>query len=132
MFRFNELSALCTKFGQRIWKDCKAIHCNRWGHSGVVPLALIVMFSALSCTVGGETAPVFNRKPEPYSKVRIDLNNSSPSELEALPGIGEKTALRIIGFRDRHGPFRRIENLMLIDGISEKKFLALAPHVEVR
>lgn len=132
MFRFNELSALCTKLGQRIGKCRKTIHCNRYGKHGVVPLVLVVMFSALSCGDEGDTAPVFNRKPEQSSNRRIDLNNSNHSELETLPGIGEKTALRIIGFRDRHGPFRRIENLMLIDGISERKFLALAPHVEVR
>lgn len=132
MFRFNELSALCTKLGQKICNLRKAIHCNRYGKHGVVPLVLVVMFSALSCGDEGDTAPVFNRKPEQSSNRRIDLNNSNHSELETLPGIGEKTALRIIGFRDRHGPFRRIENLMLIDGISERKFLALAPHVEVR
>lgn len=132
MFRFNELSALCTKLGQRIFKVRKPSYCNRYGKSAVVLVALLVMFSALSCTDGGDTAPVFNRKPEQSSNRRIDLNNSDHSELETLPGVGEKTALRIIGFRDRHGPFRRIENLMLIDGISEKKFLALAPHVEVR
>ena len=110
----------------------KYSHCNRYGKQAVAITAFVAIISALSCTDGGEAAPVFNRRLEPSSEGRIDLNRAGLTELETLPGIGEKTALRIIGFRDRHGPFRRIENLMLIDGISEKKFLALAPHVEVR
>ena len=110
----------------------KCSYYNRYGKQAVTIAVLASIISALSCTDGNEAAPVFNRRPEQASEGRIDLNRAGLPELETLPGIGEKTALRIVGFRDRHGPFRRIENLMLIDGISEKKFLAIAPHVEVR
>jgi competence protein ComEA len=39
-----------------------------------------------------------------------------------LPGIGDTLAHRIVEFRDQNGPFRRPEGLLLVPGISEKKF----------
>jgi competence protein ComEA len=61
----------------------------------------------------------------------MDINLAGRFELEKLPGIGEQTALKIISYRRAHGPFRRPEQLMLVDGISEKKFRALRGSVKV-
>ena len=43
-------------------------------------------------------------------------------ELEKLPRIGRKTAESIVEFRNENGPFRRAESLLLIRGLSEKRF----------
>ena len=53
---------------------------------------------------------------------KININTASASELEKLPGIGEVIAKRIVSHRQQHGPFRRAEHLMMVQGISEKKF----------
>lgn len=60
---------------------------------------------------------------------RVSLNHSSRAELEKLPGIGPALAARIVEWRERYGPFRRAEHLMLVRGISERLFRQLRPHI---
>ena len=52
----------------------------------------------------------------------VDINIASEKELETIPGIGETLAKRIIDFREKNGRFRRPEHLLLVPGISEKRF----------
>ena len=56
---------------------------------------------------------------------KIDLNRATSSELETLPGVGQVTAQAIISYRDQHGPFSAIEDLMLVPGIKEGRFAQL-------
>ncbi|HYH86442.1 MAG TPA: helix-hairpin-helix domain-containing protein [Pyrinomonadaceae bacterium] len=60
---------------------------------------------------------------------QISINHSPREELERLPGIGPALAARIIEHRERHGPFRRTEHLMLVRGISERRFRQLRPFI---
>ena len=52
----------------------------------------------------------------------IDINTAGMNELVRLPGIGEKTAEKIIELRIKRGKFKRIEELMDVKGIGEVKF----------
>jgi competence protein ComEA len=52
----------------------------------------------------------------------ININTATAAELEKLPHIGTKTAESIVKFRMENGPFRRVEHLMQIRGISETRF----------
>ena len=61
----------------------------------------------------------------------VDLNHAGAEELTAVPGIGETMARRIVEWRDEHGPFRRVEDLMKIKGIGEKSFQKMRPYVRV-
>ena len=61
----------------------------------------------------------------------IDINQASSEDFEKLPGIGPKLAQQIVAYRQKHGPFRRVEELMVIKGIGVKKWKALRPHVRV-
>jgi competence protein ComEA len=54
--------------------------------------------------------------------VKINLNTATLEQLDSLPGIGPVTAKKIIDYRDRHGPFRQIDELKQIDGMGSKKF----------
>lgn len=54
----------------------------------------------------------------------ININTANETELETLPGIGPKTALKIIEYR-KNNRFERIEDLMDVSGIGEKKFEAV-------
>jgi competence protein ComEA len=56
---------------------------------------------------------------------RININTASAKELEDLPGIGKGLAERIIEHRDKYGPFRRAEHLIIVRGISDRRFRAL-------
>ena len=61
----------------------------------------------------------------------IDLNAATAMELETLPGVGPRTAERILEYRREHGSFERIEDLMDVRGIGERTFLRLKPLVTV-
>ncbi len=61
----------------------------------------------------------------------IDLNTATSMELETLPGVGPRTAERIIEYRREHDGFERIEDLMDVRGIGERTFLRLKPLVTV-
>ena len=56
----------------------------------------------------------------------VNLNRASAEELMQLPGIGEVMSRRIIEYRERHGPFRRPAEIIIIEGFSEKKYRAIA------
>ena len=64
------------------------------------------------------------------ASARVSLNRASREELEKLPGIGPALAARIVEQRERFGPFRRAEHLMLVRGISERRFRQLRPYVD--
>ena len=63
--------------------------------------------------------------------IRININTAPTSELEKLPGIGSALAERIVAHREQYGPFRRAEHLMMVRGISERKFRKLRPLVKL-
>ena len=51
----------------------------------------------------------------------VDINRATVDELaEALPGIGPKKAVRIVQWREDHGPFPTIETLIEVHGIGER------------
>lgn len=58
----------------------------------------------------------------PIVENAININTASAEELAKIPHIGEKAAAKIVEHREKYGPFRRPEHLMLVDGISDKKF----------
>lgn len=49
----------------------------------------------------------------------VNVNTASATELEALPGIGEVIAQRIIDHRTANGPFASVEELLEVSGIGE-------------
>ena len=62
---------------------------------------------------------------------RIDLNTATVQQLQLLPGIGPTLAQRIIDYREEHGNFTTIEELMEVNGIGEKKFEDMKPYVKI-
>ncbi len=50
-------------------------------------------------------------------KIPVNINTAGISELTTLPGIGESRAESIIAYREKHGYFARIEDIMKISGI---------------
>ncbi len=67
--------------------------------------------------------------PKVESVLPLNINTASASELEKLPGIGKVMAERIVMYRAEYGPFRRPEHLMMVRGISDRKFRAILPMI---
>lgn len=62
---------------------------------------------------------------------KINLNSASREQLMTLPGIGEGKAGNIISYREEHGKFQSIEDLMKVDGIKEGTYEKLKDRITV-
>jgi len=85
---------------------------------------LILAILLLSLAVAGGPQKKPPTKP-------IDLNNATAEQLQQLPGVGPPTAKAIIQFREKSGPFKRVEDLLAIHGISKARLEKLRPYVTV-
>src|SRR5262249_15555094 len=52
------------------------------------------------------------------TKKKVNINQASSEELQTLPGIGPAIAQRIVEYRRKNPPFRKVEELLIIRGIS--------------
>lgn len=76
---------------------------------------------------GGSRAPT---KAAP--RFPLDINRASAEELEALPGIGPVLAARIVEYRQLHGRFQSVDELIEVRGIGPKRLEQIRPYVVVR
>lgn len=63
---------------------------------------------------------------------KININEAGVSELQTITGIGEKTAASIIKYREEHGRFSTIEDIMKVPGIKEQRFSSIKEYIEVK
>lgn len=61
----------------------------------------------------------------------ININTASKEELMTLPGIGESKAVTILQYREEHGSFQSVEELMEIPGIKEGVFNKIKSSIKV-
>ena len=62
---------------------------------------------------------------------KVNINIASKDELMTLTGIGEAKASSIIDYREKHGRFNRIEDIMNISGIKEAAFNKISEFITV-
>jgi competence protein ComEA len=65
------------------------------------------------------------------TKGPINLNTANKEQLSTLNGIGEKTADKIINYRQKNGPFSTVEDLMKVSGIGASKLDGIRGEVVV-
>jgi len=95
-------------------------------------LVCVLLIASTSCVklprhafqARGQTAPLISQTGA-LKALLININTASPEELEKLPGIGRGLAARIIAHRKEYGRFRRPEHLMMVRGISDRRFRAV-------
>ena len=94
----------------------------------------------LACRVASRTAAVLallvlwsvalsaQKKPPPSAP--INVNTATVAELKTLPGLGDVIAKDIVNYRRKNGPFRRLEELMIIKGISKRRLEGWKPYLK--
>lgn len=85
----------------------------------VLIAVIAVLISVISGCSDGTKAISPPQRPAPDA---ININTASLSELTQIPYVGERTAERIVAYRETNGPFRRPEDLLLVQGISDERF----------
>ena len=96
--------------------------------------SVAIVLMVLAFTVAVDAARQSTERPsagKPAMASPINLNTATAMQLESLPGIGARTAERIVEYRTKNGGFKKIEELMNVQGVGEKNFLKLKPLVTV-
>ncbi len=94
--------------------------------------SLVALLACLSVQTAAQGSPAkADSRPARPTPTLVNLNSATATQLQELPGIGAKTAERIIEYRQKKGPFKKIEELMNVKGIGEKSFLKLRPQITV-
>ena len=97
---------------------------------------MVIALVALVCLASGSwraaaQQPPRASKPTVTSTEIVNLNAASSVQIAALPGIGAKTADLIVQYREKNGPFKKIEEIMNVRGVGEKSFLRIKDRITV-
>ena len=92
--------------------------------------ALALWLAVLPSHAAAAQAPAPTVAKPPATNI-VNINTATAGELDGLPGVGAKTAARIVEYRQKNGPFKKVEELMNVRGVGEKNFLKLKPQITV-
>lgn len=79
--------------------------------------------------VPGRASPTNPGAVPPSQSGPVSLSSATVEQLDALDGVGPTLAARIVAWRDQHGGFSSVEQLLDVPGIGEGRLEALRPHI---
>lgn len=79
--------------------------------------------------VPGRVPPAGPGAVPPGPSGPVSLSSATVEQLDALDGVGPTLAARIVAWRDQHGGFSSVEQLLDVPGIGEGRLEALRPHI---
>ena len=126
LFKLDTFSTLHKNWAQIVSRFSLAT----FNHLFVAFLLCAVSLWSVNCRLSAPTKKPITHEVS-IAPDAININTASGEELEKLPHVGETLARRIIEFRETNGPFRRPEHLLLVEGISEKRFREIRPLVKI-
>ena len=81
-------------------------------------ILVILLTSGLSSLASAKDAS--SEKTIPVLEGKLNINTATAKELKMLPGIGEKTAANVIGYRIQNGNYTEPKALLKVKGIGKK------------
>lgn len=93
-------------------------------------LALLVGLS-LVLTPLSALAQKSKASPKAAATEKVNLNTANLDQLQTLPGVGPAVAKRILDHRTKTGKFTKIEEILNVKGIGEKKFQKMKDRLAV-
>jgi len=99
----------------------------------LIVTTLVVAATALTLAAPAVALPLQDKPADAKAAPAqtVNLNTAPAEQLERLPGVGPKTAVRIIEYRQKNGGFKKVEELMNVRGIGEKAFLKMKKQLTV-
>ncbi|MBK9035883.1 MAG: helix-hairpin-helix domain-containing protein [Myxococcales bacterium] len=85
-------------------------------------------------SIAAATADVGDDDPPAHKATsgRLNLNTATAEQLEMLPGVGPAKAERIVAFRGKHGPFKRVADLRRVKGFGRKTLKKLERFLDIK
>lgn len=100
----------------------KSQYFNIYRHLLKLLALLIFCIFPVSCNKKEIRAAFTPEKTLERAENAVNINTATVQELEKLPNVGTKLAERILEHREKYGNFRKPEHLILVQGISDKRF----------
>ena len=93
--------------------------------------ATVVVWLSISLLPVGITPSISASIFQSQKEESVNINTASAEELERLPGIGPALASRIIDHRQKHGPFKRPQDVVIVRGMSAKLYRRIAHLIRI-
>ena len=94
-------------------------------------LLITACIAFVNCKQQNSAQIIGVQSPNQTAQNAVNINTADIETLENLPHIGAETAKNIVEFREKYGKFRRAENLILVHGMSDKKFRDMKDLIKV-
>ena len=88
-----------------------------------------ILLASMTMLALAPFAAAQSKKPLPAKP--LDLNAATVEELQTLPTVGPVAAKAIVRFREKSGPFRKVEDLLAVRGFTQKRLKTLRPYITV-
>lgn len=110
--------------------SAKPQHFNSYSYLIKLLALLILCFLPVSCNKNETKQILTVENTAVITENAVNINTATVAELEKLPNIGAKTAQKIVEHREKYGGFRKPEHLILVSGISDRRFRELQSFVK--
>lgn len=102
-----------------------------WGRYSTTTVTKLTINDVTEKPIADESKEEEKRIDDTIIGDKININTADAGIFTMFPGIGDILADRIIQYRDEHGPFESVDDLLNVEGIGESKLDTMRPYLTV-